>query len=63
MGGPMKSLCWLVNHLVRRGESLGAGQLVIPGSPTRLVPVEADDQVSARFANLGQVDARFTTDT
>ena len=62
MGGPMKSLCWLVNHLVRRGESLRAGQLVIPGSPVRLVPVEAGDQVSARFANLGRVDARFTTD-
>ena len=60
MGGPMKSLCWLVNHLVRRGESLGAGQLVIPGSPTRLVPVEAGDLVSARFAHLGQVEARFT---
>jgi 2-keto-4-pentenoate hydratase len=62
MGGPMKSLCWLVNHLVRRGESLKAGQLVIPGSPTRLVPVEPGDLVSARFANLGQVDTRFTTD-
>lgn len=60
MGGPMKSLRWLVNHLVRRGESLRAGQLVIPGSPTRLVPVEAGDQVSARFAHLGQVEARFT---
>ena len=62
MGGPMKSLCWLVNHLVRRGEYLRAGQLVIPGSATRLVPIEADDQVSARFAHLGQVNARFTPD-
>jgi len=62
MGGPMKSLRWLVNHLVRRGECLKAGQLVIPGSPVRLVPVEAGDQVSARFANLGQVTARFSTD-
>ena len=60
MGGPMSSLRWLVNHLVRRGESLRAGQLVIPGSPVRLVPVEAGDQVSARFAHLGQVEARFT---
>ncbi len=60
MGGPMKSLRWLVNHLVRSGKCLRAGQLVIPGSPTRLVPVEAGDQVSARFAHLGQVEARFT---
>jgi len=62
MGGPMNSLRWLVNHLVRRGKSLKAGQLVIPGSPTRLLPVEAGDLVSARFANLGQVAARFSTD-
>jgi len=63
MGGPMKSLRWLVNHLVRRGESLRAGQLVIPGSPVRLVPVEPDDLVSARFTHLGRVDAQFTTET
>ena len=63
MGGPMKSLCWLVNHLVRRGESLRAGQLVIPGSPVRLVLVEPGDLVSARFTNLGRVDAQFTTET
>ena len=63
MGGPMKSLCWLVNHLVRRGESLKAGQLVIPGSPVRLVLVEPGDLVSARFTNLGRVDAQFTTET
>ena len=62
MGGPMKSLRWLVNHLVRSGKCLRAGQLVIPGSPTRLVPVEAGDLVSARFANLGQVDALFKRD-
>ncbi|MDP7206730.1 MAG: hypothetical protein QGH11_14240, partial [Pirellulaceae bacterium] len=60
MGGLMKSLRWLVNHLVRQGEILRAGQLVIPGSPTRLVPVEAGDLVSARFTHLGHVEARFT---
>ena len=36
MGGPLVSLRWLVNHLVRRGEVLRAGQLVIPGSAVGL---------------------------
>lgn len=59
MGGPRKSLRWLVNHLVRRGESLKAGQLVIPGSPVELVPVEPGHRVSARLTNIGRVDAEF----
>ena len=60
MGGPLNSLRWLVNHLVRRGENLKSGQLVIPGSPVELVAVETGDRVSAKFAHAGQVQATFT---
>lgn len=59
MGGPLESLRWLVNHLVRRGEALRAGQLVIPGSPVGLIPVQPGDRVSARFTNVGQVETIF----
>ncbi len=59
MGGPMKSLRWLVNHLVRGGESLRAGQLVIPGSPVELVSVAPGDRVSAILAHVGRVEAKF----
>ena len=59
MGGPLDSLRWLVNHLVRRGEVLMAGQLVIPGSPVGLIPVGPGDRVSARFTHLGGVEAVF----
>ena len=59
MGGPMNSLRWLVNHLVRRGEALKSGQLVIPGSPVELVAIEPSDRVIARFARVGQVQADF----
>jgi len=61
-GGPLASLRWLVNHLVRRGEGLRAGQLVIPGSPVGLVPVEPGDRVTARFTNVGRVEAVFRGD-
>jgi 2-keto-4-pentenoate hydratase len=59
MGGPLVSLRWLVNHLVRRGEALRAGQLVIPGSPVGLVSVEPGDRVTAGFTHVGRVEAEF----
>jgi 2-keto-4-pentenoate hydratase len=59
MGGPLTSLRWLVNHLVRRGEVLRAGQLVIPGSPVGLISVGTGDRVAARFTHLGGVEAVF----
>jgi 2-keto-4-pentenoate hydratase len=59
MGGPMQSFAWLVNHLVRRGDGLKAGQLVIPGSAVELIPVQAGDRVSAAFTHVGTVEAVF----
>ncbi|MEK6234205.1 MAG: fumarylacetoacetate hydrolase family protein [Planctomycetales bacterium] len=59
MGGPMNSLRWLVNHLVRRGDSLKPGDVVIPGSPVELVSVDRGDVVTARFNHLGQTEAVF----
>lgn len=59
MGGPLKSLRWLANHLLSRGEHLKAGQLVIPGSPVKLVSVESGDRIAARFTCIGGVEAEF----
>lgn len=59
MGGPLKSLRWLAAHLLRRGECLKAGQLVILGSPVRLVSVEPNDRITASFTHIGSVSAVF----
>jgi 2-keto-4-pentenoate hydratase len=59
MGGPLKSLRWLANHLLRHGEHLQAGQLVIPGSPVKLVSVEPGDRIAASFTRVGSVSATF----
>ena len=59
MGGPLKSLRWLVNHLVRRGGVLKAGEVIIPGSPVQLVSVDRGDSVTARFTHVGKADAIF----
>ena len=59
MGGPLKSLRWLANHLIRQGEHLQAGQLVIPGSAVELVSVDPGDRIIARFTRVGSVTAVF----
>ena len=59
LGGPLKSLRWLANDLIRRGEYLKAGQIVIPGSAVELVAVEPGDRVAARFTHVGRVEAEF----
>ena len=61
MGGPLKSLRWLVHHLIQRGEYLRAGQLVIPGSPVELVAVRSHDRITAAFTQLGKVSAVFSS--
>jgi 2-keto-4-pentenoate hydratase len=59
MGGPLASLRWLANHLIRHGEQLRAGQIVIPGSAVELVSVEPGDRVAASFTHIGCVEATF----
>jgi 2-keto-4-pentenoate hydratase len=60
MGGPLKSLRWLANHLIRQGEHLEVGQLVIPGSPVQLISVELGDRIHARFTRIGSVTMTFS---
>jgi len=57
--GPVESLRWLLNHLRERNLGLRAGDLVIPGSATKLIPVKAGDLAEAVFTNFGVCRATF----
>lgn len=59
LGSPLNSLVWLANTVGARGVVLEAGHVVLPGSCTSMVPVAAGDTVTATFAGLGSVTARF----
>lgn len=59
LGSPINSLVWLANTLGARGVTLAAGHVVLPGSVCAMVPVAAGDTVTASFAGLGSVTARF----
>lgn len=59
LGSPITSLVWLANTLGARGVVLEEGHVVLPGSICAMSPVAAGDTVTATFAGLGSVTARF----
>jgi len=59
LGSPINALVWLANTLGARGISLEAGHVVLPGAICGMVPVAGGDTVTATFAGLGSVTARF----
>lgn len=61
LGHPAACVAWLANKLGEFGETLRAGQLVLPGAVHRAIDAEAGDVVQAEFASLGTVTARFVT--
>lgn len=63
MGSPISALVWLANTLGRLGTTLRAGSVVLPGAITPMIPVAPGDVVTARFAGLGSVTARFAPAT
>jgi 2-keto-4-pentenoate hydratase len=59
LGGPAIALAWLANRLAEHGQYLAAGDLVMAGSLTPLVPIAAGDQFSATLSGLGEVTVAF----
>jgi 2-keto-4-pentenoate hydratase len=59
MGGPIESLRWLLQHLQKRGARLLEGDLVIPGSATKLVSVGVGDHAKAVFTHFGSCQVSF----
>lgn len=59
LGHPAACVAWLANKLAEFGQTLTAGQVVLPGAVHRAVNVKPGDVVRAEFAGLGSVRARF----
>lgn len=59
LGSPVNALVWLANTVGALGVPLEAGSVVLPGAVTAAVPGRAGDTVTAQFAGLGSVTARF----
>jgi 2-keto-4-pentenoate hydratase len=57
---PAAALAWLANVLGEQGVTLEAGQLILPGSFTKAMPVVANSSATADFGNLGSLTIHFT---
>jgi len=56
LGHPAAAVAWVANALAGFGEGLEAGQLLLPGSLTAPVPLEAGHRLTADFGLLGRVE-------
>lgn len=59
-GDPIAAVAWLANQPQLAGGGLRRGEIVMTGTCTGLIPLQAGDGASADFGELGQVHARFT---
>lgn len=59
LGDPAYAVAWLANALGEYGVSIEPGHIVLSGSCTRAVPVEAQNTVTAAFGEFGSVTAQF----
>ena len=59
MGHPAKAVAWLAAKLADRGKGLEAGQVVMTGTLTPILPIEKGSTYVASFSTLGDVKAVF----
>ena len=59
MGHPANAVAWLAGKLADRGRSLRAGDLIMTGTLTPILPIEAPAVYRAEFSTLGAVEKKF----
>ncbi len=61
LGNPLNAVAWLANKLAEFGVAFEPGDVILSGSFVRALPVNAGDEIIARFDhNLGDIRFRFT---
>ena len=58
LGHPLTALAWVSNHLISRGRSLKAGDVVMTGSVVRTHWLNPGDEMTTRFNGLGEVSLK-----
>jgi 2-oxopent-4-enoate/cis-2-oxohex-4-enoate hydratase len=58
-GSPVNAVVWLANTLGRLGIGLKAGEVILSGSQSPLVPVKAGDSLVCSVGGLGSTSVRF----
>jgi len=61
LGNPLSAVVWLVNKLAEFGVAFEPGDVILSGSFLRALPVNAGDEIVARFDNdFGDIALSFT---
>ena len=60
MGSPVNAVVWLANTLGRLGVPLMAGEVILSGALSAMVPVQAGDQLRLEIDGIGDCSVRFT---
>jgi 2-keto-4-pentenoate hydratase len=60
--GVIRSLRWLAAELSRDSQGLKAGQIVLTGSQTQLIPIPRPTNVVVATSHFGRVEVRFVAD-
>ena len=58
LGHPLTALAWVSNHLISRGRSLKAGDVVMTGSVVRTHWLNPGDEMTTRFNGLGEASLK-----
>jgi 2-oxopent-4-enoate/cis-2-oxohex-4-enoate hydratase len=58
-GSPVNAVAWLANTLGKLGLTLKAGEVILSGSQSPLVPVKAGDSLHCSVGGLGSASVRF----
>jgi 2-oxopent-4-enoate/cis-2-oxohex-4-enoate hydratase len=58
-GSPVNAVAWLANTLGRLGIALKAGEVILSGSQSPLVPVAPGDSLYCHVGGLGSASVRF----
>ncbi|MCE5259907.1 MAG: fumarylacetoacetate hydrolase family protein [Chloroflexi bacterium] len=59
LGHPAKAVAWLADKLAERGQSLHAGQLIMTGTLTPILPIRSGSQYTAFYSSLGILTKKF----
>ncbi|WP_280183314.1 2-keto-4-pentenoate hydratase [Nocardia cyriacigeorgica] len=57
LGSPVAAVAWLARELVRRGQPLHAGDVIMSGALGPMVPIDAPGRLRLRLDGLGEVEA------
>ena len=60
LGHPATGVAWLANKFAQHGARLEAGEIILAGSFTRPMWVQAGDEVRADFGPMGVITCRFS---